>query len=145
MRYTHWLKQDPRNHYFTLPNEIFSLGLESGAIAVYSYLLHCENRDSHQCWPSYNTIGEAVRMSKNTVKKYVAELESKCLITTEPTTVTRSDGCKRNGNLLYTIRPIREAVDCFYQHQMQKMNEGIQRQRLEKSQQGAQPQSECLA
>lgn len=32
------------NHYFTLPNEIFCLGLSSGEIAVYSYLLRCENR-----------------------------------------------------------------------------------------------------
>ena len=30
--------------YFTLPNEIFCIGLSSGEIAVYSYLLRCENR-----------------------------------------------------------------------------------------------------
>lgn len=67
MKYTHWQKPDPRKYYFTLPNEIFPLGLEAGAIAVYSYLLRCEDRKTHQCWPSYKTIGIAVNLSKNTV------------------------------------------------------------------------------
>ena len=52
-------------NYFQLPNEIFLLGLSPGALAVYSYLLCCENRSAYQCWPSYKTIGNAVRMSAN--------------------------------------------------------------------------------
>ena len=31
-------------NYFPLPNVIFSLGLSPGEIAVYSYLLYCEDR-----------------------------------------------------------------------------------------------------
>ncbi len=31
-------------NYFPLPNEIFSLGLSSGEIAVYAFLMYCEDR-----------------------------------------------------------------------------------------------------
>ncbi len=69
--------------YFPLPNEIFMLELTSGEIAVYSYLLFLEDRKTFQCYPSYKNIGKAVKMSKNTVRKYVADLESKKLIRVE--------------------------------------------------------------
>ena len=71
MKYKPWPKRDPVKNYFQLPIEIFLLGLSPGALAVYSYLLCCENRKTYQCWPSYKTIGRAVRMSANTVRKYV--------------------------------------------------------------------------
>ena len=101
MRYEPWPKRDPVKNYFQLPNEIFLLGLSPGALAVYSYLLCCENRRTYQCWPSYKTIGQAVRMSQNTVRKYVMELEDKQLISTENTTAITRDGLKRNG-ICYT-------------------------------------------
>ena len=99
MKYKQWPKCDPIKNYFQLPNEIFLLGLSPGALAVYSYLLCCENRNTYQCWPSYRTIGRAVKMSANTVRKYVCELEERQLISTESTTVTTKDGLKRNNNL----------------------------------------------
>ena len=104
-----------------MPNEIFCLGLNSGEIAVYSYLMSCEDRETYQCYPSYNTIGKALKMSKKTVMKYVKSLENKCLITTEHTTVTLKSGQKQNGNLRYTIRPIKEAREEFYRRQMLKL------------------------
>ena len=100
MKYKLWPKRDPSKSYFQLPNEIFLLGLSPGALAVYAYLLFCENRSTYQCWPSYKTIGSAVGMSQNTVRKYVCELEDRQLISTESTTVVTRDGLKRNGNLL---------------------------------------------
>ena len=39
-------------NFFSLPNEIFLLGLNAGELAVYSFLRRCENRKTHQCWPS---------------------------------------------------------------------------------------------
>ncbi|NBI78484.1 helix-turn-helix domain-containing protein [Anaerotruncus colihominis] len=134
MKYTFRQKPDLRKYYFTLSNEIFSLGLEAGAIAVYSYLLRCEDRRAHQCWPSYKTIGAAVKLSRNTVKKHVAELERKCLITTEPTMVTRQDGRKQNGNLLYTICPIQDAREYFHQQQLRQLEMDVQRQKYERAQ-----------
>lgn len=64
-----WSKLSARSHYFMLPYEIFSLNLSTGELAVYAYLLYLENRKTHECYPSYKTIGAAVGInSRNTVK-----------------------------------------------------------------------------
>ena len=70
--------------------------------------------------PSYRTIGRAVQLSENTVRKYVAGLEEKGLIRTEPSTITTKDGRVRNGSLIYTIRPIQEALEQNYQRQFRQ-------------------------
>lgn len=121
-------KPNQLENFFSLPNQIYSLGLETGEIAVYGYLRSLKNRETYQCWPSYKTIGKAVSMSKNTVKKYVAGLEEKRLISTENTSVTTKAGLKRNGNLRYTILPIQEAVDCFHEQQMAQLELEAERQ-----------------
>lgn len=120
MKYQQYLKRDAVKNYFPLPNEIFCLGLCSGEIAVYAYLLYCEDRKTFQCYPSYRTIDKAVGLSRNTVKKYVVGLEQKHLIVTEPTTIYTKDGVKRNGNLLYTILPIKQAVMRYYTQQLER-------------------------
>ena len=116
-------------NYFSLPNEIFLLGLSSGELAVDSFLKRCENRKTHQCWPSYRTIGQAVRMSENTVRKYTLCLEERGLISTEPTEITTRAGQKRNGNLLYTLRPIQEVIDEHYDRQLEQLEISAARQR----------------
>ena len=131
MKFVRWPKRDPIKNYFPLPNEVFSLGLSTGEIAVYAYLMHCEDRETYQCYPSYKTIGRAVDMSVNTVKKHVAGLEEKGLITTEPTMIRTKDGRPRNGSLLYTIRPIQEAVEVFHDRQLRKAEEAIVKARLD--------------
>jgi len=45
--------------FFTLPNEVFLLRLPSSAFMVYAYLLLIEDRRTHTCHPSYNTIAAA--------------------------------------------------------------------------------------
>ena len=129
MKYNRYPKRDAIKNYFPMPNEIFMLGLCAGEISVYSYLLYRENRETFQCWPSYKTIGKAVDMSPNTVRKYVMALEEKALISTEPTSVYTQSGQKRNGSLLYTIRPIQEALDLFYEQQLAQAELAVQRQR----------------
>ena len=104
-------KRKPRQGESFLPNEIFILGLSAGEIAVYAYLLFCEDRETHLCYPSFRKIGEHTGMSPNTVRKYITQLEDKYLIETLPTTVWTLDGTARNGTLLYTILPIHEAVN----------------------------------
>lgn len=128
MKYNRYPKRDALKDYFPVPNEIFCLGLSSGEIAVYAYLLRCENRKTFQCHPSYKTIGKAVGMSKNTVRKHVDGLTKKRLITTEPTSVYTQKGEKRNGNLLYTIRPIENAVAYHYEQQMIRLESEMRRQ-----------------
>ena len=128
MKYGCYPKRDALKDYFPVPNEIFCLGLSGGEIAVYAYLLRCENRKTFQCHPSYKSIGNAVGMSKNTVKKYVDSLIKKRLITAEPTSVITQKGEKRNGNLCYTIRPIGEALEQRYEQQMIRLHEETRRQ-----------------
>lgn len=131
MKYTRYPSRDAIRNYFPLPNEIFQLGLTPGELAVYAFLLKCENRETYQCYPSYRTIGEAVGMSRNTVAKYVQLLEEKKLIRTERTTVTLKDGRKRNGSLLYTILPPEQAVEQFNRRQLAKAEAAAERRRIQ--------------
>ena len=57
-------------------------------------------------------------MSLNTVKKYVDALVEKQLIYVEPTKVKIHDGGLRNGNLLYTIRPLEAALEYHLNRQL---------------------------
>ena len=125
-----WTKRDPVKNYFPLPNEIYQLGLSHGAIAVYGYLLRIEDRRTYQCHPSYATIGKAVGMSNNTVRKYVQELEERGLIITERASIITQDGRKQNGSLLYTILPIQFSIGEFYQRQMDAVDRAKERQRV---------------
>lgn len=129
MTYNRYPKRDAVKNYFPLPNEIFCLDLSAGEIAVYAYLMYCEDRKTFQCHPSYKTIGSAVGLSKNTVKKHIDGLVAKQLITTEPTTIITKKGQKHNGTLLYTIRPIQEAVEHRYQQQLMHFQEEMYRQK----------------
>jgi len=132
MRKQNWSKRDPIKNYFPLPNEIYSLGLSSTAIAVYGYLLRREDRKTYQCLASYRMIGEAIGKCVNTVRKYVVELEERGLIRTERTTITTQDGRRQNGCLLYTILPIQMSIDQFYQRQLDAAELAAERQRAEK-------------
>ena len=106
--------------------------MSAGAIAVYGYLLYIENRETYQCHASYATIGNAVGMSRNTVRKYVQELERRGLILTERTTIFTQDGRMQNGSLLYTILPIQLVIEQFYQEQLEAVDLAHEQQRIEK-------------
>ena len=111
-------KRDGARNFFPMPQKIFNLGMNAGEIAVYAYLMFRENRKTYQCYPSYRSIGEAVGMSRNTVRKYVDALVEKQLIYVEPTKVPTKDGGLRNGNLLYTIRPLEAALEYHLNQQL---------------------------
>ena len=107
-----------QGNYFMLPNEIFNMDLTAGEIALYAFLMRMEDRKTYSCYPSFKTIGNALRMSKNTVMKYVRLLEEKELIKTERTIVKHHDGSLRNGNLMFRILPIKRAVEAFHRRQL---------------------------
>ena len=108
-----------QGNYFVLPNEIFNMDLSAGEIALYAFLIRIEDRKTFTCYPSFETIGEALQMgSKNTVMKYVRLLEEKELISTKHTVVAHHDRSLRNGNLMYKILPIKQAVDAFHRRQL---------------------------
>lgn len=120
MKYTHYPKRDAIKNYFPMPNEIFNFGLRAGEIALYAFLLKCEDRKTFKCWPSYKTIGKALNISKNTVRNYVDKLCEKQLIEVEYTYVYTKDGQKRNGNLMYKICPIQEAINYDLEKQFER-------------------------
>ena len=134
MKYYPYPKTDPVKDYIPIPKQITKLGLNSGEIAVYTCLMDLENRITYQCYPSYKTIGKAIGMSVNTVKKYVDSLVEKKLISVEPTKVRLKNGKVRNGNLLYTIRPIHEAVEYYYEQQLVELEKNYKIQKVLKQQ-----------
>jgi len=69
LKYEQYPSRSAKRNYFPLPNEIFSLGLSTGEIATYAYLMRCEDRETYQCYPSYETIriSEAIRMIPMTI------------------------------------------------------------------------------
>ena len=121
---------------FFLPNELFQLGLDYGELAVYSFLKRCENRKTHQCWPSIKTIGQAVGMSENTVRKYIRQLEEQELLFTEPTEIMTRAGQKRNRNLHHTLRPTQEVVNAYSDRQLARLEITVMRQKAAAAQAG---------
>ena len=106
-----YTNRSPLGRFFLLSNEIFTLGLSPGELSVYAYLMFCEDRETHQCWPSIGKICQHTGISANTVAKYIRQLEDKQLIDVEPTKVRTKRGEVRNGTLQFTILPIQEAVN----------------------------------
>lgn len=104
-----WLTGEKFDAVFPLPNEVFQLDLKAGELLVYIYLHYQKSVRSRQCWPSYATIGAAVGMSRKTVQRHVCALVDKELVVTENTSVF-SRGLKVNGNLRYTLKPIRQVL-----------------------------------
>ena len=68
-------------------------------------------------------------MSPNTICKHIRSLEERSLLVTEPTMVTTKDGKTRNGNLLFTIRPIHAVLQQEYDRQMQQLDEDVARRK----------------
>ena len=118
--------------FFSIPDEVFHLKLGHGAIAVYAYLLCCEDRRTHQCHPSYNTISAAAGLSVNTVMKHISKLASRQFISVERTSYIDAKGMKWNGNNCYTILPIQQAVDVFCQSQLVRLELAAERQNITK-------------
>jgi len=115
--------------FFSLPNEVFLLAIPPAAFLAYAYLLYCEDRRTHQCHPSYRTIAGATGLSLNTVVKSVGDLIDKDLITVERSCWINEVGMKRNGNNIYTIRPIQEAVDHHNEQQLRRLEAEAEQQR----------------
>lgn len=132
-KYHPYSTRDAIKNYFPLPNEIFDLGLHSTAIAIYAFLIKSENRETYDCFPSYETIGKAIGVhSTTTVGKYVRELEDKRLIVTEQRKTLMKNGLKRDSTLLYHIRPIQEAIDLQNQVRMAQLEREVSIQRAKK-------------
>ena len=125
---------------FPVPNELLDFDLPAGAVAVYIYLLRHANRKTNQCHPSEAIIAKKLHLSRNTVAKHVRLLEERGFIVTEHTTVITKQGVKRNGNLLYTLLPMHEVMERFYERQLTALDSTAERHRVQailSAQQGA--------
>ena len=121
-------------NFFTLPNEIFLLKLPPSAFMVYAYLLLIEDRRTHTCHPSYNTIAAETGITKNTAMKSIGTLLDAGLIDMEHSQYFDKRGMKWKGNNLYTILPTRAAVDRFHQRQFDRLELDAERRRVQKRQ-----------
>ena len=120
--------------FFTLPNEIFLLNLSPSAFMVYAYLLLIEDRRTHTCHPSYNTIAAETGVTKNTAMKSIGILLDAGLITMEHSRYFDRNGMKWKGNNLYTILPTQVAVGQFHQRQLHRLELDAERRRTRKRQ-----------
>lgn len=120
--------------FFTLPNEIFLLTLPPSAFMVYAYLLLVEDRQTHTCHPSYNTIATVTGVSRNTVIKAIGVLLEKRLVTMERSQYFDQRGMKWNGNNLYTVLPTQRAMEAFHQRQLCHLELEAQRRKLRRQQ-----------
>ena len=105
---------------FPVPNELLEFDLPGGAIAVYLYLLRHADRRTGQCHPSTASIAKKLHYCRNTVANYVKLLEERGLIVTENTEIITKRGIKKNGNLLYTLIPMHEVTQAYYDRQFAK-------------------------
>ena len=118
--------------FFTLPNEIFLLNLPPSVFMVYAYLLLIEDRKTHTCHPSYNTIAAVTGLAKNTAMKSINTLLEMGLIAVEPSSYFDKRGMKWTGNNLYTILPTQMAADRFHQRQLYQLELDAERRRVRK-------------
>ena len=60
----------------------------------------------------------------------INKLADRQFISVERTTYMDAHGMKWNGNNLYTILPIQQAVDAFYQRQLDRLEQEAAQQRI---------------
>ncbi|OPX88218.1 MAG: Replication initiation and membrane attachment [Pelotomaculum sp. PtaB.Bin104] len=83
------LQDKRRKNWFWDTNEVFASDLSPFAKLVRLYLARCANSD-RQAWPSYNRIAKDCKVSRDTAKRAVAELEEKGWL--EKTVQKKQDG-----------------------------------------------------
>ncbi len=117
--------------FFEMPSAVFQMDLTSEELATYAYLRCRKNNRTYKCWPSYKTIGEAIGRSRKSVAKYVSALEEKGLISTEPTEMITKKGVPLNGNLMYTVLPVRPAIAQFNRRLIRQAEVENERRRVQ--------------
>ena len=96
--------------------------------------LAIEDRRTHTCHPSYNTIAAETGMTKNTAMKSIGILLDAELITMEHSQYFDKRGMKWKGNNLYTILPTQQVVDAFHQRLLDRLELDAERRRVRKRQ-----------
>ena len=55
-------QQTKLSNCFILSNYVMNLELSATALAIYCYLMYIEDREKYECYPSYKTIGQALKI-----------------------------------------------------------------------------------
>ena len=87
---------------------------------------------SHGYTAPQRDVVEHLRVRPSTANGILDRMEEKGLIRTEPSTIITKDGRVRNGSLVYTIRPIQEALELNYQRQFLQAEHDMERAKAEK-------------
>ena len=74
-------------------------------------------------------MAKKLRYCWNTVANYVRLLEKRGLIVTENTVIITKRGIKKNGNLLYTLVPMHEVTQAYYDRQFAKAGLAVAQQK----------------
>ena len=117
-------------NFFTLPDEVFYLAWATGRSRCTPTCSAVRTAAPHQCHPSYNTIAAATGLAVNTVMKHIRELADRQFVAVERTSYLDRRGMKWNGNNLYTILPIQQAVDGSYRRQLAELELSAERRRV---------------
>lgn len=65
-------QQTKLSNCFILSNYVMNLDLSATALAIYCYLMYIEDRKNYECYPSYKTIGKALKIDS------MSRLQQKC-------------------------------------------------------------------
>ena len=79
--------------------------------------MHIEDLKTFTCIAKYSTIGAALKMSNNTVAKYLKSLEREGFISMYQTTVQSKTGRVQNGCMKITIEPLQPLLDRQKEHE----------------------------
>ena len=122
-----------QGNFFPLPKSIFEFDLCAEEIALYAYLMHIEDRKSFTCIAKYSTIGKALKMSNNTVAKYLKSLKSKGFISMYQTIVQGKSGRVQNGCMRTRIKPLQPLIDKQKEREEAEFYKGIAKARVQKN------------
>lgn len=86
-----------KGNFFTVPNNVFDIGLTPPQLAIYLYLTRCGN-NANGAFPSLRTIQKKCSISRPTVTKTIDELENMGLLKKQ-----KRWGEKGNESNVYTV------------------------------------------
>lgn len=90
---------------FYLSTDVWTSGISCRSKTVLAFLSYCANREG-KCFPSIARIAKECAVSPNTVRRALAELKEKGLLSIETRIVKSVSGCRQTSNLyiLHTAR-----------------------------------------
>lgn len=92
--------------FFTLENRIFQCDLDAYEFKIYAYLCMRADRKTKTCFPSATRISEDCKISESQVRRVIASLERKGLISKESRFNKTTKGKNHQTSNLYHIEPL---------------------------------------